>query len=114
MNPKFQAVLNGEAVNTPPVWMMRQAGRYHAHYQALRKSHSFVDLCKKPALAAETALGPVMDFDFDLAILFSDLLFPLETSGMPLSYDRGGPELTGSLDLEMIRKFRRLASLIIL
>lgn len=106
MNPRFQAVLKGETTNTPPVWMMRQAGRYHAHYQNLRKSHSFSDLCKKPKLAAEVALGPVADFDFDLAILFSDLLFPLEMLGMGLSYDKGGPELSESLDLAIIKRFR--------
>jgi uroporphyrinogen decarboxylase len=83
----FQKALHREVVATPPIWMMRQAGRYHQHYQALRAKHSFMDLCKKPALAAEVAMGPIRDFDFDAAILFSDLLFPLEVLGMPLSYD---------------------------
>src|SRR5437016_375008 len=68
--------------STPPIWLMRQAGRYHKHYQALREKYSFMDLCKRPELAAEVALGPVLDFDFDAAILFSDLLFPLEALGM--------------------------------
>jgi uroporphyrinogen decarboxylase len=67
--------------------MMRQAGRYHKHYQALRKNNSFMDLCKKPDLATEVAMGPIRDFDFDAAILFSDLLFPLEVLGMPLTYE---------------------------
>ena len=53
---------------------MRQAGRYHDHYQNLKKSHSFVELCKNPALSAQTALGPIEEFDFDVAILFSDIL----------------------------------------
>jgi uroporphyrinogen decarboxylase len=79
-----------------PVWMMRQAGRYHRHYQGLRARHSFVDLCKQPELAAETAMGPIRDFDFDAAILFSDLLFPLEALGMGLSYDPA-PTLSFSL-----------------
>lgn len=74
---------------TPPVWMMRQAGRYHAHYQNLKKTHSFEELCKQPALAAETALGPITDFDFDAAILFSDILFPLEVMGTPLEFSPG-------------------------
>lgn len=76
-----------------PVWFMRQAGRYHAHYQALRQKHSFMDLCKKPELACEVTLGPINDFKFDAAILFSDLLFPLEYLGMGLSYDKGPPAL---------------------
>jgi uroporphyrinogen decarboxylase len=66
---------------------MRQAGRYHQHYQKLRREHSFMDLCKSPRLAAEVALGPVHDFDFDVSILFSDLLFPLEALGLGLAYD---------------------------
>ena len=68
---------------------MRQAGRYHKHYQSLRKKHSFEELCKKPELAAETALGPIEDFDFDVAILFSDILWPLQAMGMNLVFDPG-------------------------
>tara|TARA_Y100000768_G_C23902765_1_gene646036 strand:+ start:257 stop:1210 length:954 start_codon:yes stop_codon:yes gene_type:complete len=68
---------------------MRQAGRYHDHYQALKKNHSFEELCKNPLLAAETAMGPINEFDFDVAILFSDILFPLEALGMDLSYNPG-------------------------
>lgn len=76
-----------------PVWFMRQAGRYHAHYQALRQKHSFMELCKNPKLACEVTLGPIQDFNFDAAILFSDLLFPLEYLGMGLSYEQGPPTL---------------------
>jgi uroporphyrinogen decarboxylase len=76
----------------PPVWFMRQAGRYHRHYQALRARHEFMELCKQPALAAEVTLGPIEEFGFDAAILFSDLLFPLEALGMGLSY-QPGPKL---------------------
>jgi uroporphyrinogen decarboxylase len=73
----------------PPVWFMRQAGRYHRHYQRLRARHDFIDLCKKPELAVEVTLGPIEDFGFDAAILFSDLLFPLEAMGMGLRYEPG-------------------------
>jgi hypothetical protein len=73
----------------PPVWFMRQAGRYHRHYQALRARHEFIDLCKQPRLAAEVTLGPIEEFGFDAAILFSDLLFPLEAMGMGLRYAPG-------------------------
>ena len=68
---------------------MRQAGRYHSHYQALKKNYTFEELCKKPYLAAETALGPIEDFDFDVAILFSDILFPLQSMGLDLKYQPG-------------------------
>ncbi|HEX4376727.1 MAG TPA: uroporphyrinogen decarboxylase family protein [Steroidobacteraceae bacterium] len=73
----------------PPVWFMRQAGRYHRHYQRLRARHEFIDLCKRPELAVEVTLGPIEDFGFDAAILFSDLLFPLEAMGMGLTYEPG-------------------------
>lgn len=98
MNQRFQNALARNPQNIPPVWFMRQAGRYHAHYQALRRKHSFVELCKEPELAAETAMGPIRDFDFDVSILFSDLLFPLEALGMGLSYADGPPKLGFSLD----------------
>ena len=76
-----------------PVWFMRQAGRYHAHYQGIRKDRNFMDMCKNPELACEITMGPIRDFGFDAAILFSDLLFPLEYLGMGLSYDSGPPTL---------------------
>lgn len=98
---KFHSALKRE-ISAPPVWFMRQAGRYHKHYQNLRKNYSFVDLCKTPELAAETALGPIQDFDFDVAILFSDILFPLEALGMGLSYADGPPKLGYSLSSEKI------------
>ena len=73
----------------PPVWFMRQAGRYHAHYQQMKRQHTFLELCKIPELATEVTFGPIQDFDFDAAILFSDLLFPLEVLGMGLQYIPG-------------------------
>jgi uroporphyrinogen decarboxylase len=85
---------------------MRQAGRYHKHYQALRARHSFMDLCKQPELAAEVALGPVLDFGFDAAILFSDLLFPLEALGMGLEYKDSGPQLAWKLNAQSISQLR--------
>lgn len=89
---KFQKTIRRQNDSRPPVWMMRQAGRYHSHYQNLRKTNSFIDLCKKPKVACEATMGPIRDFDFDAAILFSDLLFPLEVMGMGLSYP-SGPQL---------------------
>ena len=66
---RFQNALARRAQRMPPIWLMRQAGRYHQHYQAVRQKYSFMDLCKRPELAAEVALGPVLDFDLDAAIL---------------------------------------------
>src|SRR5437016_3052431 len=99
-NARFQNALARSPQTTPPIWLMRQAGRYHKHYQTLRQKYSFMDLCKQPELAAEVALGPVLDFDFDAAILFSDLLFPLEALGMGLEYTDRGPQLGWSLNHE--------------
>jgi uroporphyrinogen decarboxylase len=107
-NERFQNALGRRPQAVPPIWLMRQAGRYHRHYQALRQKHSFMDLCKQPELAAEVALGPVLDFDFDAAILFSDLLFPLEALGMGLEYTDRGPQLDWKLDE---RTISRLSSL---
>lgn len=107
-NPRFQNALARRTQSTPPIWLMRQAGRYHRHYQALRQKYSFVDLCKQPELAAEVALGPVLDFDFDAAILFSDLLFPLEALGMGLEYTPRGPQLAWNLNAQT---FSQLSSI---
>jgi uroporphyrinogen decarboxylase len=103
---RFVRALGGEPSAVPPIWLMRQAGRYHSHYRALRERHSFEALCREPSLAAEVALGPIADFDFDAAILFSDLLFPLEALGMRLSYADGPPALDGPLDTLRIDRFR--------
>src|SRR5438477_1806417 len=103
---RFQNALARRAQSTPPIWLMRQAGRYHKHYQALRAKYSFMDLCKRPELAAEVALGPVLDFDFDAAILFSDLLFPLEALGMGLEYTDRGPQLEWRLNEQTISQLR--------
>lgn len=108
MNQKFQNSLKRIPQPTPPVWFMRQAGRYHKHYQALRAKHSFMELCKVPELAAEVTMGPIQDFDFDVAILFSDLLFPLEAMGMGLHYDPA-PRLEWQLDESNISKLRTVS-----
>jgi uroporphyrinogen decarboxylase len=104
-NIKFQNALKRVPQATPPIWFMRQAGRYHKHYQALRAKHSFMELCKDAELAAEVAMGPVQDFDFDVAILFSDLLFPLEAMGMGLTYDPS-PKLGWQLTEDRLKDLR--------
>ena len=92
----FQNTINKNNTLRPPVWFMRQAGRYHQHYQNLKQNYSFIDICKKPDISCEAAMGPIRDFDFDAAILFSDILFPLEVMGMGLEYSPG-PKLSWHL-----------------
>lgn len=103
MNLLFQNALKNKNTNCPPIWFMRQAGRYHQHYQKLKEKYTFMQLCKEPELAAQVTLGPILDFDFDVAIIFSDLLFPLEAMGLGLSYENGGPELKIHLNNENIK-----------
>ena len=93
--------------STLPVWFMRQAGRYHSHYQGIKKNSDFMTMCKTPALATQVTLGPIQDFGFNAAILFSDLLFPLEQLGMGLSYESGPPTLKWHLQsVEDIKKLK--------
>jgi uroporphyrinogen decarboxylase len=99
----FDAVMK-QNTRRPPLWFMRQAGRYHSHYQAMKRRHTFMELCKIPEAAAEVTFGPIDDFGFDAAIMFSDLLFPLEVLGMGLQYVPG-PKLDWHLtDLSMLSK----------
>ena len=88
-NNRFYNALNRIPQSTPPIWFMRQAGRYHSHYQQLKLKYTFEELCKNAELAAEVACGPVEEFDFDIAILFSDILFVLEGLGLELVFDPG-------------------------
>lgn len=89
MTGLFQKTLQGVPHDRPPVWFMRQAGRYHSHYQAIRKAHSFLNICRTPEIACDVAMGPIDDFDFDAAILFSDILFPIEAMGIDLDFSPG-------------------------
>ncbi len=88
-----------------PIWFMRQAGRYHSHYQNIKKNSHFLEMCKTPKLACEITMGPIQDFNFDAAILFSDLLFPLEHLGMDLVYNPG-PQLGYKLSHETLEKLK--------
>ncbi len=92
---KLSRVLAGEALDPPPIWIMRQAGRYLPEYRETRKkAGSFLDLCFKPELAAEVTLQPVQRFDFDAAILFSDILVVPHALGQKVRFEDGvGPIL---------------------
>lgn len=109
MNDIFENRIKQGDKTQVPVWFMRQAGRYHDHYQNLKKTYSFMELCKQPKLACEVTMGPIEEFNFDAAILFSDLLFPLEQLGMDLVYNPG-PKLGFKIDtLEDISKLNSSA-----
>ena len=89
----FLRACRRQATERTPIWMMRQAGRYMAEYQAIRKKVSFLELCKTPELACEVTLQPIDAFGFDAAILFCDILVPLEAMGMALEFTDKGPKL---------------------
>ena len=91
INDRFLRACRRQPVDRTPVWFMRQAGRYMAEYQAIRKKHSILDVCKTPELAAEVTLQPIERFSLDAAIIFADILLPLEPMGLNLSFveDKG-------------------------
>jgi uroporphyrinogen decarboxylase len=88
----FLAACRRERTPYTPVWLMRQAGRYMEEYRKLRAQYDFLELCKKPDLAAEITVTPVERLGVDAAILFADILLPLEPMGVGLEYSKGdGP-----------------------
>ncbi len=92
MNDTFLKACRGEKTDYVPVWMMRQAGRYLPEYQKVRGGISFLDLCKTPELCVEVTLQPVNGLNMDAAILFSDILIPMEAMGAALEFHEGrGP-----------------------
>jgi uroporphyrinogen decarboxylase len=105
---KLLRVLEGKREITPPVWLMRQAGRYLPEYRAVReKAGGFLDLCLNPKLAAEVTLQPVQRFGFDAAILFSDILVIPLALGRRVEFTTGeGPKLEPLRDMAALSGMR--------
>jgi uroporphyrinogen decarboxylase len=100
--------LAGERSTVPPIWLMRQAGRYLPEYRAIReKTTSFLDLCFNPKLAAEVTLQPIRRFGFDAAILFSDILVVPHALGQHVTFEAGeGPQLDALKEPSALSRLR--------
>jgi uroporphyrinogen decarboxylase len=109
MNDRFLRACRREPVDCTPVWMMRQAGRYMPEYRALREKHTMLEVCKTPELALEVTLQP-LKYGMDAAILFADILLPLEPMGAPFDFAKGeGPvifsPIANKADVEKLHDF---------
>src|SRR5947209_1277855 len=89
---RFVKACKALPVDVTPVWFMRQAGRYMAEYRAIRKQYSLIEICKHPPVAADVTITAAEALQVDAAIIFADLLLPLEVMGMPFRFEAGeGP-----------------------
>ena len=94
MSGRFLEACRRRATDVRPVWFMRQAGRYLKQYRDIRSKHSILEMCKNPELAAAVTLQPIDLLDVDAAIIFADLLLPVEPMGLKLDYKAGeGPAI---------------------
>ncbi len=100
MNDRILRAARRQPTDTTPIWIMRQAGRYLPEYRAIRGNIAFLDLCKNPDLAAEVTVQPVTRLGVDAAIIFSDILIPVEAMGMHLELGDKGPHLPSPLRSE--------------
>ncbi len=105
--------LRGETLPVPPVWMMRQAGRYLPEYRATRaEAGSFLDLCYNPELATEVTLQPIRRYGFDAAILFADILLVPQALGADLTFAEGeGPRLSTVTSAEDLKRLRSVEAI---
>jgi uroporphyrinogen decarboxylase len=106
----FLRACRREPVDRVPLWLMRQAGRYMPEYRALRKDRTILELCRTPDLAAEVTLQPINRFDLDAAIIFADILLPLEGLGIGFHFAEGeGPVIEKPVrspaDVDALRSF---------
>ena len=107
MNSRFLDACRRRPTDVRPVWFMRQAGRYMKEYREIRKHHPILEICKRPDLAAQITLQPVEALDVDAAIIFADLLLPVEPMGLKLKFVEGeGPVIdnpvTTSADVDAL------------
>lgn len=107
MNSRFLDACRRRPTDVRPVWFMRQAGRYMKEYREIRKHHPILEICKRPDLAAQVTLQPVEALDVDAAIIFADLLLPVEPMGLKLQFVEGeGPVIenpvTTSADVDAL------------
>jgi len=110
-NSRFIRACKAQPVDRTPVWFMRQAGRYMSEYRAVRKQHSLIEICKTPELAAEVTITAAEALGVDAAIIFADLLLPLEVMGLPFHFEAGeGPVIEKPLrdqaDISQLRTDR--------
>ena len=92
-NDRMLRAARRQETDTTPIWIMRQAGRYLPEYRAIREKVSFLELCKTPELAAEVTVQPIRRLGVDAAVIFSDILIPVEPMGMELELGDKGPHL---------------------
>ncbi len=99
MNSRFLDACRRRPTDVRPVWFMRQAGRYLPQYRQIRAKHGILEICKRPDLAAQVTLQPVEILDVDAAIIFADLLLPVEPMGLKLSFVAGeGPNIANPIE----------------
>src|ERR1700749_4268359 len=105
---RFVKACCGLPVDRTPVWFMRQAGRYMPEYRAVRKQYSLIEICKKPEVAAQVTIEAAEILGVDAAIIFADLLLPLEVMGLPFHFAAGeGPKIERPIrDAEYIARLR--------
>src|SRR5919206_364868 len=98
LSGRFLDACRRRATDVRPVWFMRQAGRYLKPYRDIRSKHGILEICKNPELAAAVTLQPVEILDVDAAIIFADLLLPVEPMGLKLEYVSGeGPLIENAI-----------------